>query len=273
MVALGCGALGDARLSERDAERLVLGALDLGVTLFDSARSYGVSEERLGRLLRGREATRSTKGGYGIDGVMDWSPDAVQGGIERALARLQVERIDLFHLHSCPLEVLRRPELLDALERARTAGKIRLACYSGDNAELEWAVGSGRFGAVQASINVYDQNNLAAFAGRLGIGVLAKRPLANATWRGAEPHDEAARAYRSRHQQLALVPDGDWDEFAARFTAFSPGVTSILVGTTSLEHLARAVRAVERGPLASRLDAEVRTRFERRSAGAWRAMT
>src|SRR5438552_3717648 len=87
-VALGCGALGDARLGEREAVRLVLGALELGVNLFDSARSYGLSEERLGRFLRGREVVRSTKGGYGIDGVADWSPEAIRLGIDAALERL-----------------------------------------------------------------------------------------------------------------------------------------------------------------------------------------
>ena len=93
-VALGCGALGDARLSERESERLVLGALDLGVTLFDSARSYGLSEERLGRILRGREAVRSTKGGYGIEGASDWSPEAVLGGIDERHATIDVPKRD-----------------------------------------------------------------------------------------------------------------------------------------------------------------------------------
>ncbi len=270
-MALGCGALGDPRLGEREAVRLVLGAVELGINLFDSARSYGLSEERLGRFLRGQPVVRSTKGGYGIDGAANWSAEAVRRGIDAALERLCTDCIDLFHLHSCPLEVLRRDEVLDALERAREAGKIRVACYSGDNAELELAVRSGRFGAVQASVSLYDQRNLAAFAG--GVGVLAKRPLANGTWRAVEPHDEASRAYRDRHQRLALEPREPWDEFAARFTAHAPGVTSILAGTTSLEHLRRVVDAVERGPLPAEATQDVHQRFATASRGEWRAMT
>jgi aryl-alcohol dehydrogenase-like predicted oxidoreductase len=270
-VALGCGALGDARWGEREAVRLVLGALELGINLFDSARSYGLSEERLGRFLRGHEVVRSTKGGYGIDGVADWSAEAIEHGIDEALRRMQTGCIDLFHLHSCPLEVLRREDVLGALDRAREAGKIRVACYSGDNAELDWAVRSGRFGAVQASVSLYDQQNLAALSG--GVGVLAKRPLANGTWRAVEPHDDASRAYRDRHQRLAFEPSEPWDGYAARFTAYAPGVTSILAGTTSLEHLRRVVEAVERGPLAPDATAEIHQRFAATSRGEWRAMT
>jgi aryl-alcohol dehydrogenase-like predicted oxidoreductase len=271
-VGLGCGALGDARLTERDVEHLLLGAVDLGVTLFDSARGYGLSEKRLGRVLGGREVVRSTKGGYGIDGISDWTSTALSRGIDAALARLRCERIDLFHLHSCPLEILQRGDLLGALEAARAAGKVRVACYSGDNEALGWAVRSGRFGAVQASVSLYDQRNLWVLEGT-GAGVLAKRPLANAPWRNVEPHDDASRAYRERHQRLALDPGGEWDDFAARFAAFAPKVTSILVGTTSLEHLHRAVDSVARGPLEPALIRALHQRFETASAGDWRAMT
>jgi aryl-alcohol dehydrogenase-like predicted oxidoreductase len=153
-VGLGCGALGDARLTEGEVERLLRGAVDLGVTLFDSARSYGPSEERLGRHLRGLPVVRSTKGGYGIAGVEDWSPEAVRRGLDEALVRLQVEQLDLFLFHSCPLPTLRREDLLAELDRARASGKLKVAGYSGDNDELRWAVASGRFGAVEASFSL-----------------------------------------------------------------------------------------------------------------------
>jgi aryl-alcohol dehydrogenase-like predicted oxidoreductase len=270
-LGLGCGALGDARLGEAEAERLVLGAVDLGVTFFDAARSYGLAEERLGRFLGVRRGAvvLSTKGGYGASGAEDWTPAAITRGIDEACARLRTDCIDVFHLHSCPVDVLHRDGLLDALGRARDVGKLRVAAYSGDNEGLAWAVGSRGladlqeavardsrvFAAVQCSVNVFDQHALRdsvpRAAGR-AMGVVAKRPLGNAPWRFTDrPHGQDAELSWERMHALALDPAPlAWDELALRFAAFAPGVACAVVGTTSLEHLRRAAECVARGPLA-----------------------
>jgi len=103
-LGLGTGSLGDPAQSDAEVDRLLGTALDLGITLFDTARSYGLSEERLGRFLRGRRdgVVLSTKVGYGVDGVPDWTPECIRKGIDRALGLLQTGVIDLVHLHSCP---------------------------------------------------------------------------------------------------------------------------------------------------------------------------
>jgi len=255
-VGLGAGALGDARVGERDAESLLLGAIDLGVTLVDTARSYGLSEDRIGRFLGARRdrVVVSTKGGYGVDGVGDWTAAAIERGIDDALARLRTDRIDVFHFHSCPLDVARRDDLLDALDRARRAGKIRAAAYSGENEALAWAVASGRFDSVQCSVNLFDQRSLGgavAEASRRGVGVIGKRALGNAPWRFAsQPHGDYCEAYWLRMMAMQIDPAPlAWDEAAIRFAAHAPGVTSVLVGTSSLAHLRDAVRFVARGPL------------------------
>ncbi len=271
-VALGTGALGDARLSERDAEALVHGALELGVRFFDTAVSYGSSEERLGRYLKGREAWISTKGGYGAEGAADWTGEAVRRGIDQALKRLRRERLEVFHLHSCPLEVLQREELLRALDDARATGKVLLTAYSGDNRELEWAVESGRFGAVQASLSLFDQRNAPALerAGNEGLQVFAKRPLGCAPWRGVPPHDDASRAYAERMRTMKLEPGAlGWEALAVRFAAYSPGVNTILVGTSRLEHLRTCVEAAAQGPLPPEVVSSIRAGFD---SAAWPAM-
>jgi aryl-alcohol dehydrogenase-like predicted oxidoreductase len=263
LVGLGAGALGDPALSEGDAEPLLLGALDLGVTLLDTAPSYGLSEERIGRYLGARrpQVVLSTKGGYGVPGVPDWTAEVVTAGIEQALRRLRTDVLDVFHLHSCPLEVLARDEILQAMARAVEGGKVRAAGYSGENEALAFAGASGRFGVVQCSVNLCDQRVLDRSFG--GLGVLAKRPLANAVWRGDPPGDDtAARAYRGRWQAMALDPTPfAWDELAIRFAAHAPGVSAILVGTRSLAHLRRAVELAARGPLPPERVAALRARF------------
>jgi aryl-alcohol dehydrogenase-like predicted oxidoreductase len=106
-----------------------------------------------------------------------------------------------------------------------------------------------------------------------GLGVLAKRPLGNAAWRGPPAGDPAAAAYQQRHVELALQPTaGDWAADAVRFSAFAPGVSAVLIGTTSLEHLRSLVRAVERGPLPEATARTIRERFAACSGGRWPAM-
>lgn len=252
IVGLGAGPLGDARLSDADAERLVGAALDRGVTLFDTARSYGASEERLGRALgaRRRDVIVATKGGYGADGAADWTPDAIRLGIDGALARLRTDVVDVFFFHSCPLGTLARDDLLDELARAKQAGKLRFAGYSGENEELAWAIASGGFDVVECSVSPVDRRALereVAGAAARGIGVLAKRPLANAVFSLSDaPEREDLRVYWDRLQALGVPLSA---ETCVRFAAHAPGVAAALVGTTRIENLDAAVRAADAGPL------------------------
>jgi len=273
-VGLGAGRIGGDDVTDAEAEALVRRALDLGVNLFDSARSYGRSEERLGRALRGERArvVLSTKVGYGIPGYEDWTGPCIAAGVDAALGRLGTEVIDLVHLHSCPLDVLRRGDVVDALGAAVRAGKVRVAAYSGEGEALAWAVASGAFGSVQLSVNACDQRALGvevAGAGRRGLGVLAKRPLANAPWRFARrPAGDDAEPYWERLQAMGLDPGGlPWDELFLRFAAFAPGVSSALVGTRSAAHLEAAVRAAAKGPLPAGVEEAVRHAFRRADVG------
>jgi len=272
-LGLGAGAIGDAALDEREVEALVLGALDLGVTLIDTARSYGASEERLGRILRGHRdrVVLSTKVGYGVDGVADWTGEAVSRGIDEALVRLDTTWLDIVHLHSCPAQVLTETDVAAALEAAVEAGKVRVAAYSGDNRDLDTALGLGVFGAIQTSLNLCDQRAVAAIdrARRTGVAVIAKRPVANAPWRfERRPVGDEAEPYWVRWRGLGIDPgDLAWDELAIRFAAHYPGVSSAIVGTRRLDHLARNAALVVRGPLPEDRFHAVRSRFEERGHG------
>ncbi|WP_411374998.1 aldo/keto reductase [Arthrobacter sp. MPF02] len=254
VVGLGAGQVGEKDVTEAEAAEVLNGALDLGVTLIDTAASYGLSEERIGRHIGRRrdEFLLSTKGGQAINGQPDWSPKSVLASIERSLRLTQSERIDIFYLHSCPIEILRRGDLQETLDKAVAAGKIGVAGYSGDNDPLSFAVDSGRFGSIETSVNIADQWNLRHVLGRRPeLGVIAKRPIANAPWRFSHrPAGHYAELYWERLQALELDPgDLDWTEFALRFTAYAPGVHTAIVGTAKLAHLRRNIAAVSRGPL------------------------
>jgi aryl-alcohol dehydrogenase-like predicted oxidoreductase len=277
-LGLGAGQIGEAGIEDAVAARVLHAALDAGIRLVDTARGYGSSEERIGRHLAGREDAfvLVTKVGYDVEGAEDWTAAAVTAGVERALRTLRRETLDVALLHSCSLEVLARGEVVEALLAARDAGNVRVAGYSGENEALRWAVASGHFGAVETSVNLADQWSLAHVlpdAAARGVGVIAKRPLANAPWRFADrPVGEYAELYWERLRALRLEPaDGDWAGTALRFSAFAPGVWAAIVGTASVEHLREAVAAVERGPLPAAEAARWREAFapyEERWAGS-----
>lgn len=268
-LGLGGGQVGNSSLPEPAAERLLNQAVDLGLNLIDTARGYGQSEARIARYLghRRQEVVLSTKVGYGVDGVADWTYDAVRLGVDEALLKLRTDWIDIVHLHSCSLDVLQRGEVIQALEDARRAGKLRVAAYSGENEALAFAVSTGRFQAVQTSINVADQRNFDRIlpeAQARGLGVIAKRPVANAPWRfETRPYGQYAEEYWYRWQTMRLNRRGlDWQELALRFVAFWPGVHTCIVGTASSEHLAQNAQLLARGPLpASQVD-EIRRAFQ-----------
>ena len=66
--------------------------------------------------------------------------------------------MDIVQLHSCNVDVLERGDAIDALIRAREAGKTRFAGFSGDNDAAKWAVESGIFATLQTSYNLVDQH-------------------------------------------------------------------------------------------------------------------
>ena len=267
---LGFGSmhLNDERSSDGDAGRLLNQVLDAGINLIDTARGYGLSEERIGRYLAHRrsEYLLSTKVGYGIPGVADWTYDCIVAGVQAACQRMHTDVIDIVHLHSCPLPVLQRGDVVRALEDCQSSGKLRVAAYSGDNAELRWAIDSGRFGSVQTSVSVCDQFNLTQHlpqAQSRRVGVIAKRPLAGAVWRFSDrPGDEAEGRYWDRFRAMGMDPQGlDWGELALRFAAFAPGVASAIAGTHKPENFQRNLDIVERGPLDAALQALITQTF------------
>jgi aryl-alcohol dehydrogenase-like predicted oxidoreductase len=274
-MGLGCGPMGE--LPRPEAERLIHTAIDLGISLFDTARSYAESEEHLGSALRSVRRSSYvlvTKGGYGVDGAEDWTPRAIELGIERALGQLRCETLDVFLLHSCDRERLTRGDLFEPLQRAKADGKVRAVGYAGDGDALAYAVHCGAFDVIECSVNLFDQRALHGIipqAGARGVGVIAKRALGNAPWlEDARPSRFDAGLYWDR---MRAMYDGQhlgaraWNELAVRFATYAPGVDGALVGTRSAVHLGAAVEAAERGPLGSHETHDVRERFTRQDAG------
>ncbi|MFZ1280669.1 MAG: aldo/keto reductase [Ignavibacteriaceae bacterium] len=266
-LGFGAGEIGDYAVSENDSEKIFNAVLDLGVNLIDTARGYFASEERIGKYIshRRKEFILSTKVGYGIDGYADWSYDIILAGVDNALRLMKTDYIDIVHLHSCDLNTLERGEVIEALHKAVEQGKIRVAAYSGENEELKFAVDLNSFGSVQTSINICDQIDLDGSikqAKEKGMGVIAKRPIANAPWRFSErPVGHYCEEYWHRWEIMNLPEQKNWLDTFLRFTVFANGVDTAIVGTTNIEHLKSNIKIIEQGPLDSELNNLIIERF------------
>ena len=255
-IGFGGGHVGDPSQDDNYIGYFLNAVVDAGITLIDTARSYGLSEQRIGKHLsyRRKDFVLSTKIGYGIPGFADWTGPCITAGVDAALHLMRTEYIDIVHFHSCPVEMLKHDDILKALEDAVNAGKIRVPAYSGDNEHLEFAIATGKFKSIQTSLNIADQSVLnrgVAEAQKRGMGVIAKRPVANAPWRFNErPSGHYCEDYWQRLKVMDINPsEMSWHELALRFVAFLPGVHSSIIGTTSIEHLRENLRYVEKGPL------------------------
>ena len=277
----------------------LLGALlDLGVALVDTAACYRDSETAIGRAIGARrdQYTLVSKCGHqvGDETAEPWSAALIAASVDRSLRRLRTDHIDVMLLHSCTLEVLQRGEALEALRQARAAGKIRFAGYSGDNEAATWAAQQPDVAVIETSISIADQHNIdgvLAVAQRRNLGVLAKRPIANAAWKQPQQQPGFYRDYSSiYHQRLAKMglsleqlgyagagaPDEIWPELALRFTLSQPGVHTAIVGTTNPNHVAANIAAAEKGALPAAQVAAIRTAFaaaEQADSEEWRAQS
>ena len=239
-------------------ESLLDSLIDLGITFIDTADCYARSEELIGRYLGNRigEFVIATKCGCITDGDEGeaYSRAVIERSIDRSLKRMGLECLDLVFLHTCSAEILRAGEAADAMLRARDAGKVRYLGYSGDDEDAMQAISLGIFDALQVTFNILNQDALdevlPAAAGA-GMGVVAKRPIANARLLPKDSPHYHAGPYWDPVRSL-LTDEGTWDDPLAcslRFTLSHPVITSAIIGTTDPVHARENAKRAQAEPL------------------------
>ena len=280
VLGFGGSEIGYQRVNAKTVARLLGGALDAGLNVIDTAECYEDSEELIGKALgaRRRDVHLFSKCGHArAEARSDWRPEALSRSIERSLRRLATDHLDLIQLHSCGLDVLRRGDAITALERARDRGWVRYIGYSGDGEAARWAVESGRFDTLQTSVSIADQEALdltLPAARAAGLGVIAKRPLANVAWRYArKPAEAYYQEYWERLRALDyafLRGKGDAAvKTALRFTLGVPGVHTAIVGTTKRERWRQNAALLGDGRLPEAERERIRARWKAVAPASW----
>jgi aryl-alcohol dehydrogenase-like predicted oxidoreductase len=262
-------------LDASDAARLLHGVLDLGVNLIDTSLDYGESEETIGRVLAGRrdEFFLASKCGCPVGppgpdlphgpAAHDFSAAHVVAGVHESLRRLRTDRLDLVQLHMSPSRaVLEREGTLEALARLRDEGAIR---FIGTSSTLPDALDLLRmdvFDVFQMPYSALQLEHEAAIqtVADAGAGVIVRGAVAQAG--NSSPASGGGwRAWSAA--ELDELTDGMTPaQFILRFTLAHPGLSTALVGTADVRHLAENVEAAAQGPLPPDVYREARRRLD-----------
>lgn len=293
-IAFGAGPIGYLGSDQDLAGKVLNLLLDRGVNVIDTAAAYLGSEELIGKAVGHRrdDYVLISKCGRKVEGVEggDWSARIVTETVDRSLRRLGTDHLDVMLLHSCNQDVLKQGEALGALIRAKEAGKIRFAGYSGDNEAATFAVGLPGVDVLMCSASLCDQVNLdgaLAAAALAGTGVITKRSVANGAWKPLDSqmgiYRDYVKPYTDRFTAMGLDPKDlgfsgakDWLEIALRFTLSLEGVQVLSIGTTNPINAEANLRILEKGPLQPDVIEKIRQAFknaQERLGVAWPGLT
>ena len=250
---LGIGLAGISRqqqLQKRFDAGLVLNtALDHGINFLDTAACYGDTEELIGEAVSHRrsEYVLATKAGHvaGEATGEPWSRATIEESIDRSLIRLKTDFVDILQIQSPTLEEIQRGDMVEAVVRARDAGKTKFIGFSGDTESADWAVGSGYFASLQTSFNLLDQkarSGLLQKAASADMGIIIKRPVANGVWGKAESPYRYADEYFPRWEvmrDMGPLPEspGDPQHIAMAFVLAQNEVDTVIIGTHDPSHV------------------------------------
>ncbi len=284
MMAFGSKSWRDWMLEEDAAKPIVRRAAELGINFFDTADVYslGVSEQITGRalkeLFRDRDeyvvATKVHQPMGDKPNQRGLSRKHILNGIDASLRRLGLDYVDLYQIHrwdaSTPIA-----ETMEALHDVVRAGKAR---YIGASSMYAWQFAQAlytadlhrwtRFVSMQNHYNVIyreEEREMIPFCLDQGIAVIPWSPLARGFVMGNRSRDKSGATARAQHDTFAhsmYYDDTDFaiadrvGEVASRLGASraqvalawmlqKPGVTSPIVGTTSLAHLEDLVKGLE----------------------------
>jgi aryl-alcohol dehydrogenase-like predicted oxidoreductase len=280
VLGFGGAEIGFEKATADVVERVLGTALDAGLNVIDTAECYLQSEELIGQAVGSRrnDFYLFTKCGH-FEGSYqeDWRPESLTKSIERSLQRLKTDRLDLVQLHSCSEQELRKGDVIGALQSARERGYTRYIGYSGDGQAARYAIECGAFDSLQTSVSIADQEAIELtlpLARDRQMGVIAKRPIANAVWRYPQKPDNAyIQPYWERLQKLAYeFLRGDPQQvgsIALRFTLSVPGVDTAIVGTSKPGRWLENAGLVEAGPLPDRLFEATRNRWREVAGATW----
>jgi aryl-alcohol dehydrogenase-like predicted oxidoreductase len=282
LVGLGCNNFG-GRIDLEATRKVVHKALDCGITLFDTADTYGErggSENLLGQILgeRRKDIVLATKFGMPMDDagrLKGGSRRYIMGAVEASLKRLKTDWIDLYQLHHYdPLTPIE--ETLRALDDLIRAGKVRYVGCSNLPAwrvvEAQWTAKTEHLNAFVSCQDEYSlvmreiEKDLLPMMEAQSLSLLPYFPLGSGLLTGkytrGAPMPQGARLSVTQRLADRYMTETNWRiveglrdlagkrgwsmlDLAFSWLAGKPVTASVIAGATKPEQIEQNVKAVE----------------------------
>jgi len=193
----------------------------------------------------------------------DFSPRFLRDNLEQSLRRLRTDYVDLYQLHSPPAGVIESDVVLRFLEDSIRDGKVRYAAASVTTVtEAQLCLLHPVYASLQIGFNLAEQapaTEVFPAARNRGVGVIVKMPLARGLLTdkyrlvtGLAPERYDADQQDRRRRALEFLVTGSRlsvEAASLRFILDHQDIASVLIGTTSTDHLRNNLQAVDAGPL------------------------
>lgn len=272
-IAFGCRGIGGdyGPVDEVEARSAIMCALDLGVTLFNTAPDYGAGrvDEMLGQVLPHNPSAAAIA--LQVDAsLLEQGAGAVRGAVERSLTRLRRDAVDIVVLHSFSADMLDAGGLLEPFESLRAAGLARvlgMSVHYGEDGLA--AIVSKRAGVLQFPHNLLTSSPgqmVFPVAAQRGLGLMAREALSYGLFTGAHPpgtvfppddirsqmpRDFVEIRTRVAHNLDFLRAGGrrTLAQAALRFALDSPQINTVVVGARTRRQVEEDVAALDAPPL------------------------
>lgn len=255
-------------IDDRTAEMMLNAVLDAGINFIDTSPDYGISEERIGRYISSRrsEFHLATKCGCVYTQCDDhleldhvWSKEVIERNIETSLNRLQTDTIDILQFHGGDAETLVQAGLIDLLRGFRDQGVVRHIGSSSKLPDLPALIELGVFDTFQVPYSCLapQHHDWITRAAETGAGIIVRGGIAHGGPDAVIRRPALDSVWERAGLDELLDDDMSRAELILRQTLSHPHAHTIIVGTCDPEHLAENIRALDRGPLAEDLQAEI----------------
>lgn len=259
--------------TEQEAITVLKTAIELGVTYIDTARGYGLAEERIGKsgiakqddIVIGTKCAQFLEKGEEVTG--EELIKRIRQEVEESLRLLQVDSLQLVQLHGGSKEQIERGELIEIMQTLKDEGKIQHVGIAtrGEDAPLA-AIASKFFETIQTAYSILDQrmaSQVLPQAQEHNVGIINRSVLLKGALTPKREHlpeelhelkTNADKAADTAEQAGMSLPT-----LAIRFVLSNPAISTALIGTTKAKNIEQSLQAAQQGPLPEDILSELYT--------------
>ncbi|WP_419419943.1 aldo/keto reductase [Legionella sp. D16C41] len=264
--------------SESLAKDVLEQALKSGLNVIDTASSYGLSEERIGRYIAREnfdyllitkpgehniKATDSRCQQKAYDGIYcakpaaayDFSREAIFNDVNESLKKLKTDKIDVVLLHldnKTAIDILKKGEVVEALQDLKSMGKLNFMGISVNGAPAQYAIDMDVFDVIEMEYSLINQRNKpyidAAYAKGMGIIIRGGLGTGLLTSYVKQHIDEPNLPYGEKIRALLKLTQYDYDKLTSLALAFlyqDPHISSVIIGADRPSYIKKDIKLLK----------------------------